>query len=669
MMTYKVENTELILENLSKDYKATLKRLRDKLIEEVGLTKDEANYFVGFYGALKKLNLFNKSFKQFDFPGYEHEGKMPNIGDVQAFIRDPELFYEIVLHLLNNDSILKKFELSINEETEEDLYDVTLTKDEVQKKKTTTDNRSINKKTDGPDELRKIKVMEDENYMTYYLQSWDDNLTNKLKNFYYNSWQDDKLFEEFINLHDENKTLFLTHWCVLKDRNLFYSQKANRKDIWFFTFPKRHPIKILLEYLGKEATEENIELLFEEFPSKFILKSSDSYSKHYSNNLGEVFLKQVGDRYNSNVGHHIWLNRNDHNRRVSLLNPPKAYNYNQIDIESPSVYTEFKTDGIRLVKCYVDKKIVKIPHGIKVIEDGAFENLENLEHLILAPTTQFIEDYAFINCPNLKYIEAYHSLTGISPLAFNKIDSDVLRNKKFILGVFYREGNEVIVKKPKNLVVYSKGDIATSNIKEESKRKKKKLKENKNRQYNIKKALSYVSEDNLYTVMNGKLYMYANPLAKGYPKELEVMEGVVEIVVNEKEEIGLPYNVEVLKLPKSFIKLNSAQFENNKNLKKVYMRNTNITQIPERCFANSKINYVELPEKLIHIFSKAFSGCTRLYELTIPESVYVIDKTAFDNSLIETLYTKNEDKLKEVIKDLTPNIKKYIYIEHDESAY
>lgn len=664
MMTYKVENTELISENLSKDYKATLKRLRDKLIEEVGLTKDEANYFVGFYGALKKRNLFNKSFKQFDFPGYEHEGKMPNIGDVQAFLRDPELFYEIVLHLLNNDSILKKFELSINEETEEDLYDVTLTKDEVQKKKTTTDNRSINKKTDGPDELRKIKVMEDENYITYYLRSWDDNLANKLKNFFYNSWQGDKLFEEFINLHDKNKTLFLTRWCVLTGKGYFNSQKANSKDIWFFTFSKKHPIKIILDYMGKEATEENIELLFKEFHYKF----GDTYQKPYENNLGETFLKQLGNRHNGNVGHHIWHNYHV-NRMESQLNPPKAYNYNQIDIDSPSVYTEFKTDGIRLVKCYVDKKIVKIPHGIKVIEDGAFENLENLEHLILAPTTQFIEDYAFINCPNLKYIEAYHSLTGISPLAFNKIDSDVLRNKKFIVGVFYREGDEVIVKKPKNLVVYSKGDIATSNIKEESKRKKKKLKENKNRQYNIKKALSYVSEDNLYTVMNGKLYMYANPLAKGYPKELEVMEGVVEIVVNEKEEIGLPYNVEVLKLPKSFIKLNSAQFENNKNLKKVYMRNTNITQIPERCFANSKINYVELPEKLIHIFSKAFSGCTRLYELTIPESVYVIDKTAFDNSLIETLYTKNEDKLKEVIKDLTPNIKKYIYIEHDESAY
>lgn len=664
MMTYKVENTELISENLSKDYKATLKRLRDKLIEEVGLTKDEANYFVGFYGALKKRNLFNKSFKQFDFPGYEHEGKMPNIGDVQAFLRDPELFYEIVLHLLNNDSILKKFELSINEETEEDLYDVTLTKDEVQKKKTTTDNRSINKKTDGPEELRKIKVMEDENYITYYLQSWDDNLANKLKNFYYNSWKDDKLFEEFINLHDKNKTLFLTKWCVLTGKSYFNSQKANSKDIWFFTFSKKHPIKIILDYMGKEATEENIELLFKEFHYKF----GDTYQKPYENNLGETFLKQLGNRHNGNVGHHIWHNYYV-NRMTSQLNPPKAYNYNQIDIDSPSVYSEFKTDGIRLVKCYVDKKIVKIPHGIKVIEDGAFENLENLEHLILAPTTQFIEDYAFVNCPNLKYIEAYHSLTGISPLAFSKIDSDVLRNKKFILGVFYREGNEVIVKKPKNLVVYSKGDILTSNIKEESKRKKKKLKENKNRQYNIKKALNYVSEDNLYTVMNGKLYMYANPLAKGYPKELEVMEGVVEIVVNEKEEIGLPYNVEVLKLPKSFIKLNSAQFENNKNLKKVYMRNTNITQIPERCFTNSKINYVELPEKLLYIYSKAFSGCTRLYELTIPESVYVIDKTAFDNSLIETLYTKNEDKLKEVIKDLTPNIKKNIYIEHDESAY
>lgn len=664
MMTYKVENTELILENLSKDYKATLKRLRDKLIEEVGLTKDEANYFVGFYGALKKRNLFNKSFKQFDFPGYEHEGKMPNIGDVQAFLRDPELFYEIVLHLLNNDSILKKFELSINEETEEDLYDVTLTKDEVQKKKTTTDNRSINKKTDGPEELRKIKVMEDENYMTYYLQSWDDNLINKLKNFYYNSWKDDKLFEEFINLHDENNTLFLARWCILAGKSPFYSQKANQKDIWFFTFSKKHPIKIILDYMGKEATEENIELLFKEFHSKF----GDTYQKPYENNLGETFLKQVGDRHNGNVGHHIWHNHYV-NRMESQLNPPKAYNYNQIDIESPSVYTEFKTDGIRLVKCYVNKKIVKIPHGIKVIEDGAFKNLEKLEHLILAPTTQFIEDYAFVNCPNLKYIEAYHSLTGISPLAFNKIDSDVLRNKKFIVGVFYREGDEVIVKKPKNLVVYSKGDIATSNIKKESKRKKKKLKENKNRQYNIKKALNYVSEDNLYTVMNGKLYMYTNPLAKEYPKELEVMEGVVEIVVNEKEEIGLPYNVEVLKLPKSFTKLNLAQFENNKNLKKVYMRNTNITQIPERCFANSKINYVELPEKLLYIYSKAFSGCTRFYELTIPESVYVIDKTAFDNSLIETLYTKNEDKLKEVIKDLTPNIKKYIYIEHDESAY
>lgn len=62
-----------------------------------------------------------------------------------------------------------------------------------------------------------------------------------------------------------------------------------------------------------------------------------------------------------------------------------------------------------------------------------------------------------------------------------------------------------------------------------------------------------------------------------------------------------------------------------------------VTRLGDSCFQNSSITKITIPETVKEIYSFAFSGCSRLAEVNLPESLEVIDFCAFVGCAFETI--------------------------------
>ncbi len=78
------------------------------------------------------------------------------------------------------------------------------------------------------------------------------------------------------------------------------------------------------------------------------------------------------------------------------------------------LYTDFYATGVK------DKTVkeIKIKNGTRIIRNNAFENLENLEKVILPKSVEVIEDFAFKGCRKLKEINFPDKLNFIGQSAF-----------------------------------------------------------------------------------------------------------------------------------------------------------------------------------------------------------------------------------------------------------
>lgn len=73
------------------------------------------------------------------------------------------------------------------------------------------------------------------------------------------------------------------------------------------------------------------------------------------------------------------------------------------------------------------------------------------------------------------------------------------------------------------------------------------------------------------------------------------------------------------------------------DVKKIYIPD-NVTKIGSMCFYGSKINSIQLPNRLTCIDCEAFSYCENLKRLELPESVESVGENAFAYSNIEYVY-------------------------------
>lgn len=87
-------------------------------------------------------------------------------------------------------------------------------------------------------------------------------------------------------------------------------------------------------------------------------------------------------------------------------------------------WAKFHICGTQLITCFPkDDTVVKIPDGIKSIENGAFKHNETLTNIIIPNSVTSISDYAFQNCTSLSTITISDSVTEIGEFAFYNCNS------------------------------------------------------------------------------------------------------------------------------------------------------------------------------------------------------------------------------------------------------
>jgi len=633
---------------LTKRDKESIDVIKQKLIDSVGLTEDEASYYVGFYAALKKLGLLESNrLKNYDTLNYSFkDNKIPasirnTFKSPQSYVNKPKLFYEILLTLLNNNKLLNEFEIAIKEDEEDSIELVP--SNEVENKKVINDALLSSTKWDH------LKVGEDENWITFLLDKWADTASggSEIKTFYMTSWKDadDPLIEEFKKARGaENvESYFTTNWCNLAGQYAFTNQRHSSSNKWLVTFSKHNPAKIVLDNIkrihpkGENATFSD-------------LVSMDPLDRQkIRDQLGEIYLLSPDapeSDGHGNIGFHSFSNRPYHGVKHTKLITPPTYAYTALEINSGA--EEFKKDGVSLERYNGNEEFVVLPQGIRIIESEAFKDKTKLRELVLPYTLQYIDENAFINCPNLTIIRAYNGLRHIHMDAFENAG---LKGKiKF--GVFI-DGNEYIVKKPKALEMFPEDvfDVPSKPLTERLRTRRENFEEDEF----IRRPLDY-RDENIY-VFNSRLKFLKDA---NVGSDFDIPEGITALIGE------FPNNIVSLRLPSSFTELKQGQFEETK-LRNVYLKDTNIKLLPMNCFRMSAVRSVELPAKLEILAEGSLASCRALSSLIIPAKVRIIDKKAFTGSgFLETLYTKDVEKLNKVLDD---NVKKYIDIEFSESAY
>ncbi len=106
------------------------------------------------------------------------------------------------------------------------------------------------------------------------------------------------------------------------------------------------------------------------------------------------------------------------------------------------------------------------------------------------------------------------------------------------------------------------------------------------------------------------------------------------------------YDLTSIKLPKSLLYIGDGVFESCKKLEEINFENTSVSTIRRNAFNYCEsLKQLKLPESVKVIGSRAFAE-TALKEIVFPKNVIEVDINAFEDSQIETLYTKADFLIK-----------------------
>ena len=286
--------------------------------------------------------------------------------------------------------------------------------------------------------------------------------------------------------------------------------------------------------------------------------------------------------------------------------------------------------------CY-NLKAISIPSGVNRIENYTFSNCESLTSATLPENLEYLGNNAFYGCS---------SLTSINiPKGITTIPNEVFRNCSSLTAVTIPEG------------VTSIGDYAFYSC-------------SSLRSFEWPSTLTNVGSNNLYketleivshadippTIQNGcsnrVLYVpegCGTAYKEVYPDNIIVDGNGTELtlIITEAGTLGEEILKEVTNLS-DVNRLTISGTLNDKdleclknstpNLVSVDLTRVNMKNIPNSFFYDKKsISKVVLPNDTETIGDQAFRGCTRLREITLPESLTAINSYAFYGSGLSSI--------------------------------
>ncbi len=281
-------------------------------------------------------------------------------------------------------------------------------------------------------------------------------------------------------------------------------------------------------------------------------------------------------------------------------------------------------------------KEIKVPEGVKRIENFAFWGYEDtLEKITLPSTLEYIGDSAFAWAKKVKEIVIPEGVTEIGAQAFGRWDS---LERISLPSSLKKIGKEAFIAAPDGSAL--KEIFISSNVTS--------IGEQAFKNYGDKLTIvtdQYGDSAALYAVKNGHLlriegasendFVIENGVLvryEGTASEIVIPNTVKEIgegVFAEEEEskIGLKKIV----IPSSVIKIGKNAFHGSGVTEVVFSDGSQLKTIGESTFAYcTKLAAITLPETVTEIGASAFDGASLLGEITIPSSVVTIGERAFN---------------------------------------
>lgn len=621
-------------------YKESLSTLKNKLIKEQDLSIIEANYIVGFYDAVRSLNLFTSNY----FKNFEYDGELFDLNNIQKFVKYPETFYDIVMLVMHSKTLLENFTVSF------DGLNVKLSK--KSKIETPTEKEVDEDSLRGLALFEQYKVAEDANYYTFFAPNYE--VGKKLRTFYAQVYPNDKDIKRMPNL-------FFGSWCIFSSKKGFFkSQKHQDSDIWLVTFLKNNPAEMLRK-------KYNVKSLYDDILIRSLLSNGQEYSKA-KNQLGEVYLMKANGQLGNgpNYGYHNYLNSPGHGLVDSDLELKPTYRYSSISVKNIGKVKEpFEVHNGVLMKCATNSEVVRIPDGVTEIAAGAFFGLHKVAHVICPVSLIKICAGAFEKMHGLRILQVRNTLEVIENGAF--VDPGVpyeltfkndayktitardmsINTNLFVIGVIEGHRNvydiqEYTIKKPSKLR-YAPREILTAfrylqnkfaTPQEAKKTTESLVSKSLTESFKVKRQRYEMTD--AYSIEGTKLILDAEKQVAPKITSLEIPEGIESI----KGSFRNYTNLKTPNFPETLIDIGDADFAGSA-IVTLDLYKTSITVIPERKFANMlNLETVILPKKLYELREKAFIG-SMLEKIYISANCYVADLVFKDCVFLDTIYVED----------------------------
>ena len=302
-----------------------------------------------------------------------------------------------------------------------------------------------------------------------------------------------------------------------------------------------------------------------------------------------------------------------------------AENHPWVKLEDNLLYDQ---GGKRLVYCF-DKSVreVVIPEGVTSIGTGAFNKCQQLKSVTVPEGLEEIEDKAFLNCFLLRELKLPDTVKKIGYNAFGYMNATILGVMKVNVPLALEQ-------------VCSNNRVGWEGFENHP---------------------GFTVRDNMLLSKDGKkLFML---LSADGVTDILIPEGVEEILPYAFAESGKvkkltlsttmriirenafgEHRIKTLRIPESLETIEEGGFDYSglgsvivdKKNTHFYTDKTCLFRMLENgkmellcCFRN-KLEEYQIPEGTVSVCAHAFTPCTQLKELTLPESLEVFDETAVD---------------------------------------
>lgn len=311
------------------------------------------------------------------------------------------------------------------------------------------------------------------------------------------------------------------------------------------------------------------------------------------------------------------------------------------EVESDGIITAIGNKSFK--NCNALKKI-SFGEGLRHIGKDAFNGCTSLESIPLTDSAEKIEDYAFYNCTALKSISLSENIISVGNYAFSGtgLSEIIIPSASCVWGdfCFARSSLENVTlheemtylpsfffykcEKLKNIALpdslTSIGQDAFGNC-------------TSLERIELPKGLTSTGEEtfeectSLAEVSLGNVTTIGKEAFNGCKslKKIALPEGLTTIEKYAFKRSGLSE----ISVPESVATLGDGVFYYCTSLEKIELPLENMTSLPYQFLTNTAITDFEIPEHFTEIEGYAFSGCTRLKNVTVGSGVTAIGYGAF----------------------------------------